>query len=324
MRTVQIKRTTPVTEIKDLFGAETKVLDKDDGIVEAIVSVTGLKDEVDDVIEPRCYGKTLSIREPQGIRSHDWDRFAAKTLKVAELLPGSHELPERTNRGEPWPSEAGAVKVLMQYNLETKDGSEGFSNVKFLGPRQEWSIGYNVPRGGAHMVKGVRHITDIELFEYSDVLFGAMPLAGTQNVKSHGGLLIGNNHGDRLWTPGFKALPGSYQERDSMLEDALNEAFRAESPEDENGMSSGYQMIRGTWADRVVVCFNHRDERQDWEYDYTVDGDTVVLGDRRPVKVEEVLVPDDTPPEDTEAGATEAKLTVDDLTEMVALREYVG
>lgn len=319
------KRGNPSTEVKDLLGAgATKVTDRKEGIIEALVSVTGIVDEVDDVITPGVYGKTLATINPKGIRSHNWDRFAMKTINAAELHPGSHELPDKTRDGSPWPREAGALKVRMQWNLETKDGAEGFSNVQFLGPEQEWSIGYNVPRDGARMVKGVRHITDIELFEYSDVLFGAMPLAGTQNVKSHGGLLIGNNHGDRLWTPGFKALPGSYQERDSMLEDALNEAFRAESPEDENGMSSGYQMIRGTWADRVVVCFNHRDERQDWEYDYTVDGDTVVLGDRRPVKVEEVLVPDDTPAGDTEAGATEAKLTVDDLTEMVALREYVG
>lgn len=319
MRTL-VKRSGPVTEIKDLFGAETKVLDKAAGIVEAIVSVTGIDDEVDDVITPGAYRKTLAARIPKGIRSHDWDRPAMKTLNSDELLPGDEKLPAKTNRGEPWPRAAGALKILMQWNLETKDGSEGFSNVGFYGPEQEWSIGYNVQRGAARMVKGTRHLDVMDLFEYSDVLFGAMPLAGTQNIKAHGGMVITGG----LWTPGGyeKALPGSDQERDQMLEQALNEAFRAEYPEDDRGMMAGYQMIRGTFSDRVVVCFHHGDDRQDWEYAYTIEGEEVVLGDRRAVKIEESLIPDDNPDDTEAAEPVEAGETKhEDIAAMLAEQE---
>lgn len=314
MRTVT--KRGPVTEVKDIFGAETKVLDKEDGIVEAVVSVTGIKDEVDDIIEPEAYRKTLAVRTPKGIRSHDWDRPAMKTLQIAELLPGDPALPTKTNRGERWPRAAGAVKVLMQWNLDTQDGREGFSNVKFYGPDQEWSIGYNVPRGGARMVKGVRHIDGLDLYEYSDVLFGAMPLAGTQDVKAHGGLIVGR--ADGLWTPeGVKALPGSYEERRDALERALDEAFAAEYS-GSDGEAHGYQMIRATYPDRVVTCFHHRRDEQDWEYEYEIRDGEAILGERRPVRVSEMLVPDEEPAE--EKPTVEEKVTVEDVLEVDQLR----
>ncbi|HSD67277.1 MAG TPA: hypothetical protein VLF95_11280, partial [Vicinamibacteria bacterium] len=204
------KRGGNVTEVKDIFGTGCKVLDKRDGVVEAIVSVTGIDDQVDDRIRPGAYAKTLSIRKPKGIRAHDWDRPATKTLAIDELQPGSPDLPSRTARGEKWPRAAGALKVLMQYNLETKDGSEGFSNVNFYGPEQEWSIGYHVPRGGSKMVKGIRELEHLELYEYSDVLWGAAPLTGTSSIKALGGLVVAG----RLWTPdGAEPLPGSWEER---------------------------------------------------------------------------------------------------------------
>ena len=55
----------------------------------------------------------------------------------------------------------------------------------FFGDEQEWSIGYNVPVGGAKIdsKSGVREISTLELYEYSPVLFGAMPLARTTSVK---------------------------------------------------------------------------------------------------------------------------------------------
>jgi hypothetical protein len=317
----QVKRgAPPVTETKDIFGAETKVLDAEDGIVEAIVSVTGIEDEVADVIEAEAYRKTLERRTPKGIRCHDWDRFAMKTLQVAELLPGDQSLPDKTSRGEPWPRSAGAVKVLMQWNLDTQDGREGFSNVKFLGPEQEWSIGYNVPRGGARMVKGVRHIDTIDLFEYSDVLWGAMPLASGAGVKSYGGIVVGSHDG--LWTPpGVKALAGSYEERRDALDEALNRAFRAEYASGDDHEVSGYQMIRATFDDRVVVCFHGRDGDQDWEYEYEMRDGDAMLGERRPVRVNETLVPDTEPEGEV---VVEEKLSIDEILEVEDMRAMLS
>jgi hypothetical protein len=180
--------------VEEQFGMEYKnvgvkglrVADEVTGIVEAIVSVTGVKDEVNDVIKPGAYAKTLMKRTPKGVYSHAWDQPISKTLEIKELLPGDPSLPSTLADGKPWPKEAGALWVKMQFNLDTERGRTAFSDVKFFGNEQEWSIGYNVPVGGAKMnVKSAqREIDYLDLFEYSPVLFGAMPMAATQSVKS--------------------------------------------------------------------------------------------------------------------------------------------
>lgn len=134
---------------------------------------------------PGAYQKTLVKRKPKGVWSHDWDTPVSKTLDVKELMPGDPELPGLMPNGDPWPVNAGALKVKTQFNLETQRGREAYSDVVFFGEEQEWSIGYNVPVGGAKVDQksGVREITMLELYEYSPVLFGAMPLARTTSVK---------------------------------------------------------------------------------------------------------------------------------------------
>jgi Caudovirus prohead serine protease len=157
------------------------VVDEEKGIIETIVSVTGLRDNVKDVIHPGAYEKSLAKRTPKGVWSHSWDTPVSRTLAVKELLPGDPALPETLPNGDPWPSDAGALSVKTQFNLETQRGKEAYSDVVFFGDQQEWSIGYQVPAGGARVdgKSGVRHIEALELYEYSPVLFGAMPAART-------------------------------------------------------------------------------------------------------------------------------------------------
>lgn len=283
------RRNSPATrEFKSLFGGETKVLtDEGEGIVEAIVSVTGIEDRVGDVIVPGAYEKTLQQRWPKGVSHHDWETPVAKALSVRELLPGDPDLPKTTARGEPWPREAGAVMVKMQYNLNTGDGRDAFETVKFFEEEQEWSIGYNVPRGGSRMVKGVRFIDTLDWYEFSDVLFGAAPLTGTHDVKSLGGLVVAGGIES-------KALPGSYEERSRMLEQAVRQAL---VPEPAEGQPFEWVMIRGTYDNRVVVCHEKGNESQDYEITYAIVGDEVTLGAPRPVKVVESVVADDAAPE---------------------------
>lgn len=161
------------------------VVSPEEGIVETIISVTGIVDNVKDRIMPGAYQKTLVKRKPKGVWSHDWDTPVSKTLDVKELMPGDPELPNAMPDGQPWPTGAGALKVKTQFNLETQRGREAYSDVVFFGEEQEWSIGYNVPVGGAKVDQksGVREINMLELYEYSPVLFGAMPLARTTSVK---------------------------------------------------------------------------------------------------------------------------------------------
>lgn len=161
------------------------VVDAAQGIVETVISVTGVVDNVKDRIKPGAYTKTLATRTPKGVWSHDWNEPVSKTLAVKELMPGDPELPATMPSGEPWPKAAGALKVKTQFNLDTQRGREAFSDVVFFGSEQEWSIGYQVPVGGAKVdpQSGVRDIDFLELYEYSPVLFGAMPLARTTSVK---------------------------------------------------------------------------------------------------------------------------------------------
>jgi hypothetical protein len=176
-------------DIPDLEFKEDKitgfhVVDEDQGIVEAFVSITGIEDKVKDVIEPGAYAKTLQVRKPRGILDHDWKQPASKALEVKELLPGDPNLPKTLADGTPWPDEAGALYVRAQYNLDTQRGRDLFSDAKFYGDEQQWSIGYNVPAGESYKKDGKRFIKSLELYEYSTVLWGAMPHARTLAVKS--------------------------------------------------------------------------------------------------------------------------------------------
>lgn len=151
-----------------------------DGIVEAIVSVTNIVDSVNDVIEPGAYKNTLRKRNPKGVWSHDTNIPVAKTLKVEELMPNDERLPDDLRQ-----QNAGALLVKMQFNLNTSRGRDAFHDVQFFADEQEWSIGYSVPEGKATTDEktGVRFIKQLELYEYSPVLFGAAPSTRTLSVK---------------------------------------------------------------------------------------------------------------------------------------------
>ncbi len=162
-------------------------VDDDTGLVEALVSITGVVDEVNDRILPGAYRDTLIKRRPKGVFSHDWNRWVARTEQIEEWLPGDSRLPAKTPDGKAWPKEAGALYVKCRMNLNTDEGRNAYENVKFFSETGEceWSIGYLVPAGGATKAKdGVRNIKRLDLFEYSPVLFGAAPMSSTLAVKS--------------------------------------------------------------------------------------------------------------------------------------------
>ncbi|MER5322378.1 hypothetical protein [Streptosporangium roseum] len=175
--TLEYKAATPVTGI---------ITTGDEGVVEALVSITGVTDSVGDLIVPGAYRRTLGERRPKGIFSHDTKVWTARTEGIEELLPGDARLPKTTKDGRPWPKDAGALWVKCRFNLQTDDGRNAYENVRFFSETNEceWSIGYTVPKGGARKSRGIRLITDLDLWEYSPVLFGAAPLSSTLSVKA--------------------------------------------------------------------------------------------------------------------------------------------
>jgi hypothetical protein len=115
------------------------------------------------------------------------------------------------------------VKVVTQFNLETQMGRDAYSNCKFFGPDQEWSIGYQVQPGKAFRdpKTGEREIKQLDWYEYSPVLFGAMPFA-----RSIGEKTFAKDHHDIQLS--VKSL------RDALGEDRANEIlFKGQTVEDE-------------------------------------------------------------------------------------------
>lgn len=162
-----------------LAGAEPT-----EGVVEALVAVTGVRDEVGDIITPGAFARTLAERKPKVCLGHDWNRPVGKTLAIKELMPGDPGLPKTTADGKPWPAEAGAVLARALFNLEEPDGQRAYRMTKFYGAdEQSWSIGYKVVPAKTRKVGDTRHIGELDLFEYSPVLHPANRLALTQMIK---------------------------------------------------------------------------------------------------------------------------------------------
>ncbi|GEM_PF-1287146 len=159
----------------------------EEGVVEALVAVTGVPDNVGDVIVPGAFRETLAVRKPKGVFSHDTTTWVARTEVVEELMPGDPRLPKTTKDGRPWPRQAGALYVKARFNLRSDDGRNAYENVRFFSETDEceWSIGYKVPKGGARRgPDGLRYIHRLDLYEYSPVLFGAASQSMTLSVKA--------------------------------------------------------------------------------------------------------------------------------------------
>lgn len=153
-----------------------------EGVIEALVAVTGVKDDVGDVIVPGAFSGTLKTRKPKVCLGHDWNRPIGKTLQIKELMPGDPALPKTTAEGKPWPREAGAVWAQFQTNMDIDDGKNAFHSAKFYGPESTYSIGYKATN--AKHKAGTRYIHELDLFEFGPVLHPANRLATLQNIKS--------------------------------------------------------------------------------------------------------------------------------------------
>jgi hypothetical protein len=142
-----------------------------------IGSVTGVLDEVGDVVVPGAFKRTLTKRIPKIIEAHDWARPIGKVLEIKELLPGDSALPATTSQGQPWPKGAGALVAKVRL-FKNPAGEAAKVRWDEYGADQQFSIGYKTQRSTKDPKTGTRYLHVVDLFEVSDVLWGAMPLAG--------------------------------------------------------------------------------------------------------------------------------------------------
>lgn len=155
-------------------ATRVKALDEAQGILEAVVNVYNLVDHGGDRVLLGCFKDSIARRRPYGCVYHDWQRPVAKTLDARELSPGDPLLPDEIR-------DYGGLYVKAQFNLETQDGRETFSNLA-RGVLDQFSIGYSVIEdrkakdGATELVRG-------DLFEWSPVLWGMNPATAVVSVK---------------------------------------------------------------------------------------------------------------------------------------------
>ncbi|WP_158716908.1 2'-5' RNA ligase family protein [Streptomyces rimosus] len=156
------------------------------GIARAIYAVTGVVDEVNDLIVPGAFARTLATRRVKTVWHHDWKDPVGTVLDVEEWKPGDPRFATIPG-GSMWPAAAGALVATVQYNLRTIRGRDAYEQVDQWHKNNEaaFSIGYKVvPGGAAKRHDGVRVIHDLELYEISPVLHGAHPMTRSIEVKA--------------------------------------------------------------------------------------------------------------------------------------------
>ena len=152
--------------------SELKVVDEEQGIVQAYVNTMGVEDADGDIIETSAFDNSIQHNLPISVlHSHDPSQVIGKVLdaKVIE-------------------QEDGVAKLwnLMKINLETQAGRDAFSNIKgqYI---KEYSVGFNIPEKAAEFVrdgvKTIRKIMEVDWIEVSSVVKGASPMTGTISAK---------------------------------------------------------------------------------------------------------------------------------------------
>ncbi|MFE3139641.1 2'-5' RNA ligase family protein [Streptomyces scopuliridis] len=153
------------------------------GICRAIFAVTGVVDEVGDLIVPTAFAHTLATRPVKTVWHHEWKEPIGVVLDIAEWLPGDVRFADIPN----WPAEAGALVATIQFNLRTSKGRDVYEQVRQWHDHGEaqFSIGYRVPPSAAtKRSDGVRVIHKLDLYEVSPVLHGAHPMTRSLEVKA--------------------------------------------------------------------------------------------------------------------------------------------
>jgi 8-oxo-dGTP pyrophosphatase MutT (NUDIX family)/phage head maturation protease len=141
-------------------------------------------DEVNDLIVPGAFARTLASRPVKTVWHHGWKDPVGVVVEVEEWLPGDPRFSEVPGD---WPAEAGALVATVVYNLRTRQGRDAYEQVKQWHDHQQaaFSIGYRVPTESATLRSdGVRVIHHLDLYEVSPVLHGAHPLTRSLEVKS--------------------------------------------------------------------------------------------------------------------------------------------
>lgn len=184
-------------EIKTLPAAFVTKKDATQGIVEAVVSVTGVADFHDDIIVAGAFKKTIVERglKVKVLNHHNsWsvNDVIGVCLEMREV--GRDGLPEEVLVA--YPDATGGLVTRTQYLMDTPEGAGAFARIN-AGAIDEYSIGFRcLQYEWKKMEDGrvLRLIKEVQLYEYSPVIWGANPATATVGVKSNGERLSRRTH----------------------------------------------------------------------------------------------------------------------------------
>lgn len=176
-------------EHKAISADPAWILKKDatKGIVEAIVSVTGVSDFHDDIIVEGAFKKTIGERgrKIKVLNHHNsYSVFDVLGLCMEMREIGREELPDLLLLQ--YPDATGALVTVTQYLIDTPEGLGAFKRIE-AGAIDQYSIGFRcLQYEWKKMEDGrtVRLIKEVQLFEYSPVIWGANPATATVGTKS--------------------------------------------------------------------------------------------------------------------------------------------
>ncbi len=153
---------------------EIKAVDTSQRLITGHAAATGNTDRVGDVIEKGAFDRTLKANPDVLVFiGHD-----ASRMPVGEPSSMAQDTKGLLTTTRVYQTPAGDELLEV--------ARERMSSGKTLG----MSIGYRVAPGGSKMVRGVRHLSDIDLMEYSFLAspnLAANPEATVTGVKSHNG-----------------------------------------------------------------------------------------------------------------------------------------
>lgn len=177
-------------KIEKIFHGYTKALDDATGIVEAYVSIFGIKDldNPPDVIDMGAFSKSIHERGPAGVNKirvlwqHNWNEVIGLPLVITEH--SRENLPAELLAL--YPEATGGLYVKAQFVLEVQRGREAYALYK-AGAMDEWSVAFDIIQGTNEedLVDGsrFRRLKELRLWEFSPVTWGMNPATTTTSVK---------------------------------------------------------------------------------------------------------------------------------------------
>lgn len=161
------------------FRFQVKAVDDEQGLIEAYGSVFDVVDQGDDVVKPDAFKRTI-----QNAKS----RVQAGKTKFLAMMLWQHDANQPIGGWYDLKEDAHGLLCKGQIVLTTQLGRECYELIK-AGVINEFSIGYDIPSGGAFYDKstGYRNLTEIRLWEVSPVTFAMNEEALLTSVKAASG-----------------------------------------------------------------------------------------------------------------------------------------